>query len=289
MEIAVTGRHVQISDRFREHLDEKLAKVPHLAPRLQRLDVVVTHEVNRRQAKECDRVEITGYVKGSVIRAEACADDKYAALDVVADKLFERLRRVHDRSRVHRGRHAPESVAQATARTAAEAGDLMPPDGLRSAEPGAAVGPTAGGPAAEVRIEPVEAGQAAGMPGEARNGSSGITAAEPTDEADSADGLLDLIGAVDSPIEVREKVHATSPMSLDQALYEMELVGHDFYLFHCIHTDRPSVVYRRRGWSYGVIRLAVSPAAENGGGTETDPSKTAADAARPDDRVAASG
>jgi hypothetical protein len=44
-------------------------------------------------------------------------------------------------------------------------------------------------------------------------------------------------------------------MTLDQALYEMELVGHDFYLFVDKATDRPSVVYRRRGWSYGVIAL----------------------------------
>jgi hypothetical protein len=44
-------------------------------------------------------------------------------------------------------------------------------------------------------------------------------------------------------------------MSLDQALYEMELVGHDFYLFVDVDAGVPSVVYRRRGWSYGVIRL----------------------------------
>jgi len=62
----------------------------------------------------------------------------------------------------------------------------------------------------------------------------------------------------DSPIHVREKIHATTPMGLDQALYEMELVGHDFYLFHDKDTNQPSVVYRRRGWSYGVIHLDVS-------------------------------
>jgi hypothetical protein len=36
----------------------------------------------------------------------------------------------------------------------------------------------------------------------------------------------------------------------------MELVGHDFYLFACVDTGRPSVVYRRKGYDYGVIRLA---------------------------------
>ena len=205
MEIVVTGRHTQVSDRFRTHLDEKLSKVPQLAPRVQRVDVVVSHEPNKRQAKACERVEITCHVKGPIVRAEACLDDKYAALDVALDKLMERLRRAHDRRRVHRGRHAPESVAQATARVA---GQL--------------------------------------------NGA----AEERAGEGEAAEG--DLFGAQgNSPIEVREKIHATRPMTLEDAVRDMELVGHDFYLFHDVDTDQPSVVYRRRGWSYGVIHLDV--------------------------------
>jgi ribosomal subunit interface protein len=208
VEIVVTGRHTQVSERFRRHLDEKLAKVPQLAPRVQRLDVVVTHEANKRQAKACDRVEITCHVKGPVVRAEAIADDKYGALDIAMDKLLERLRRDHDRRRVHRGRRVPQSVAQATSRLAENPLSLS---------------------------ELVGATRALGG----------------QDEAD----LLGADGA--SPIHVREKVHATMPMGLDQALYEMELVGHDFYLFHDKDTNQPSVVYRRRGWSYGVIHLDV--------------------------------
>ena len=173
---------------------------------MQRLDVVVTHEVNKRQAKGSDRVEITCHVKGPVVRAEASADDEYGALDIAMDKLLERLRRDHDRRRVHRGRRAPESVAQATARL----------DAAALTDEAARIAASAG---------------------------------------DGAD-LIDADG--DSPIEVREKIHASMPMGLDQALYEMELVGHDFYLFHDKDTDQPSVVYRRRGWSYGVIHLDVS-------------------------------
>jgi len=56
---------------------------------------------------------------------------------------------------------------------------------------------------------------------------------------------------------VREKTHLAKPMSLDQALYEMELVGHDFYLFVDADSMMPSVVYRRRGYDYGVIHLDV--------------------------------
>ena len=195
MDIVVTGRHLTVSDRFRAHIEEKLEKITQLEPRTRRVEVLVSHEPNRRQAEVCDKVEITCYAKGPVVRAEACVEDKYAALDLAIDKLMERLRRQKDRRQVHRGRRTPESVARATARI---------------------VTPAEGGPASV---------------------------------ADDGDQF------VDSPVEVREKVHRSTPMTLSDALSEMELVGHDFYLFHDIDTDRASVVYRRHGWSYGVLHL----------------------------------
>jgi hypothetical protein len=54
---------------------------------------------------------------------------------------------------------------------------------------------------------------------------------------------------------IRRKVFPTQPMTLDDAVDNMELVGHDFYLFIDTVTGSPSVVYRRRGWTYGVISL----------------------------------
>jgi ribosomal subunit interface protein len=56
---------------------------------------------------------------------------------------------------------------------------------------------------------------------------------------------------------VREKEHPATPMTVDQALFEMELVGHDFYLFRDVDSGRPAVVYRRHAYDYGLIRLAV--------------------------------
>jgi len=63
---------------------------------------------------------------------------------------------------------------------------------------------------------------------------------------------------VDGALVVREKAHAADPMTLDQALFEMELVGHDFYLYVDAEAGTPSVVYRRRGYDYGVIRLVTT-------------------------------
>ncbi|MFD6419507.1 ribosome hibernation-promoting factor, HPF/YfiA family [Streptomyces sp. NPDC060194] len=79
--------------------------------------------------------------------------------------------------------------------------------------------------------------------------------AVPTSKA----GPLDVQG--EGPLIVREKTHVAAPMTLDQALYEMELVGHDFYLFVDSDTKEPSVVYRRHAYDYGVIHLTTDPLA----------------------------
>jgi ribosomal subunit interface protein len=60
------------------------------------------------------------------------------------------------------------------------------------------------------------------------------------------------------PVVVREKTHATSPMTVEQAVTEMELIGHDFFLFQDSESGRHSVVYRRRGYDYGLIRIDSS-------------------------------
>ena len=199
MEILVTGRHIEVKERFRRHVLEKLAKVPQLAPRVQRLDVVVSHEGKGRQSPVCERIEITAVGKGPVVRAEAAAEDPYVALDKAYNKLQERLRRAHDRKVVGRRRHAPDVLVASIAAMAEEDASAAEQDG-RAAE----------------------------------------------DEGP------------DSPVEIREKVHRATPMTLDQALYEMELVGHDFYLFVDQETQQPAVVYRRRGYDYGVITLDVN-------------------------------
>jgi hypothetical protein len=58
-----------------------------------------------------------------------------------------------------------------------------------------------------------------------------------------------------TPVVIREKVFPSTRMTIEDAVDHMELVGHDFYLFIDAHSDRPSVVYRRKGWDYGVIGL----------------------------------
>ncbi|MFU8849688.1 ribosome hibernation-promoting factor, HPF/YfiA family [Micromonospora sp. SL1-18] len=212
MDIVVKGRNVEVPDHYRVHVAEKLAKIERYDHKLIRVDVELFHERNPRQADHCQRVEITCVTRGPVIRAEACTSDFYSALDTAIAKLDTRFRRAADRRRVHRGRHAPLSVAAATADL--PVADL---DG-----PGLAV----------------------------LNGTGTATAvAERPDE----DGYQEYD---DQPWHIaREKVHPAEPMTVDDALFQMELVGHDFYLFQDKESGRPSVVYRRHAYDYGIISL----------------------------------
>ncbi|MDQ1465415.1 MAG: hypothetical protein QOC73_2356 [Actinomycetota bacterium] len=207
MDIVVTGRHIDVPARLREHAEEKLAKVAKLSPKAIRIDVEVSRERNPRMAEICDRVELTCISRGPVIRAEAAAPEMLEAFDLAWTKLESRLRRAADRRRVHRGVRTPTSVASATA------GLSPPPDAVGSST-------SAGGS---------------------------------TGAADDDDRYP--IGEPEGPMLVREKLHTASPMTLDQALYEMELVGHAFFLFADKDSGLPSVVYRRRAYDYGVIRI----------------------------------
>ncbi|EDY45817.2 S30AE family protein [Streptomyces sp. SPB074] len=216
IDIVVKGRKTEVPERFRKHVAEKLnvEKIQKLDGKVMSLDVEVSKEHNPRQADRCDRVEITLRSRGPVIRAEACAADPYAALDLAVAKLAARMRKEHDKRRTRRG---TERL------TAAEVAERVP-----------------------------------GTAGLNEDG----TFAEPEPESDGGVptkkvGSLEVQG--DGPLVVREKTHLAAPMSLDQALYEMELVGHDFYLFVDAETKEPSVVYRRHAYDYGVIHLSSDP------------------------------
>lgn len=222
MDIVVKGRNVEVPEHYRQHVAEKLHKVERYDHKLIRVDVELFHERNPRQSDHCQRVEITCVSRGPVVRAEACAADFYSALDTAITKLDTRLRRAADRRRVHRGRHAPVSVAEATA-------------------PLAFVQPVLGGP-------PVTAGASlrGGVATAVPAGSEPIDDAEPEflDEPDDQPWHL-----------VREKEHPGDPMTVDDALFHMELLGHDFFLFNDKESGRPSVVYRRKAYDYGVMSL----------------------------------
>jgi ribosomal subunit interface protein len=197
VDVVVKGRNVEVPGHYREHVTDKLDKAVRLDRKIVEIDVELLHERNPRQQDHCQRVEITCYSRGPVVRAEATARDFYSALDEAIGKLTGRLRRAADRRRMHRRRRPPASVAVESLPT--------PP----------------------VEQRPAEAEE-------------------------------------DRPWRIRRaKEHPGDPITVDDALFRMELVGHDFFLFLDKESGRPSVVYRRKGYDYGVISLA-GPASSPG-------------------------
>jgi len=220
MEIIVKGRHTGVSDRFRDHVNTKLARIERLDHKLIRVDVEVSKESNPRIVDQRERVELTIHSRGPAVRAEASADDRFAALDIALGKLEGRLRRLADRRKIHHGNHCPPSVAELTATALAESLESAPAHLLT----------------AQSLVEPQ---------------------AEADAEADIVEdkSIIPIQMDGDGPLMVREKFHEADPITIDQALLEMELVGHDFYLFRDKESGQPSVVYLRQGYNYGVLRL----------------------------------
>ncbi|MCW2854867.1 MAG: ribosomal protein [Marmoricola sp.] len=204
MDVVVSSRHCEVSERFREHVEDKLTRLEKHDHRIIRVEVLLERERNARQPERQVRVELTAKSKGPILRAEAAAEDKMAALDLALDKMSAQMRRAADRRKVHRGQHTPESLGHAMARTGNGETEVDGDDVI-----------------AEHHVGPVAV--------------TGV-----------------------GPLVVREKTHVASAINLEQALYEMELVGHDFYLFVDKESERPSVVYRRRGYDYGVISLELT-------------------------------
>jgi len=226
VEIVVTGRNVEVPDHFRVHVAEKVERLERYDHKIVGMEVELFHERNRRQLKNCQRVEITGRGCGPVARAEACAQDFYSALDAAISKLEGRLRRSHDRRRITARR---STVLKGRGGVGGQTMLLEAPTDVEIDLP-------APRDALESEVE------------------------TPSDVVDTVSEAVDDDKDLDDEYRpgriVRRKVHTANPMSVDDALSRMELVGHDFYLFSDAETGAPSVVYRRRGYDYGVIRLS---------------------------------
>ena len=215
METNIVGRNLGITDRFREYATEKAEKIAGLAEKALALEIKVSRHTEKSGAAGNDRVELTLIGKGPIVRAEAEGSDKYAAFDIALGRLLERVRRAKDRKKVHRGGAHRPTSLHDASSSGFAVIDIVPADG-----------------------DTLERVRTGAIP----------VVSDAAEEAEEAEEVY-------SPVVIRRKVFSAAPMTVDDALYFMELVGHDFYLFQDAESHRPSVVYRRKGWDYGVIEL----------------------------------
>jgi ribosomal subunit interface protein len=249
VDIIFRGRRTGIQERFRDYATAKLARIVKLDQKTISIDVEVTLEPNPRQSAQRERVELTLFSRGPVVRAEAAADDRFQALDQALAKLETHMRRACDRRKARNSAHVPplEALPVQPAGVPGRVEVVNAPD-PEPADSGPAPGDRAAVPAARAAAADGAAWRETEDPG------------WPDTEL-QLDGVVPIAMEGDGPLVVRDKFHSATPMTIDRALFEMELVGHDFFLFRDETCHLPSVVYRRRGYHYGVIRLVEEVAA----------------------------
>lgn len=229
MDITLIGRNVEVTDRFRDYATEKSTRVEHLAEKALALEIRLCrhHETNGTAGD--DRVELTLIGPGPIVRAESGGADRFAAFDNALQKLLEQVRRAKDRRKLHRGHGDRMTSLRKASVVDFDGHGVVPADGdlMRWAETGP----------------------------EQPSVETDLTNGAPDDAEDDDEEY--------SPVVLRRKSFEAAPMTVDDALYRMELVGHDFYLFVDSGSGRPTVVYRRKGWDYGVIDIETTAASED--------------------------
>jgi len=215
MDINIIGRNLGITDRFREYATEKSEKVSHLAERAISFEIKISRHNEKLGSQNGD-----DRVELTLVGPKAVVRSEATGQDKYAafDIALGKLL---------------ERVRRAKDRRKVHRGQHRPTS-LREAS-------TDGFSSVGLAAAPVA------VLDQVRTGSSAAVSDEVEQTAEADEEY--------SPVVIRKKVFASVPMAVDDALYYMELVGHDFYLFVDQETQRPSVVYRRKGWDYGVISL----------------------------------
>jgi len=229
MKIQVKGRNVAVTDALKDYAHEKLGRVQRLLSE-RRIDEVSRVELELKVEKnpsipDNNVAEATIFTRGPVIRAKESSDDMYAAIDLVTDKLQRRVKKYHDK--VHHRNHHKYATEKAGLVVAAE-----------EAAAAAAMG----------EVPPEEAAEVAAVAAAATNGHAVA--------AHSAAGISDELLPPDDEEHgsvVKVKRFPLKPMSVEEATMQLELVGHDFFVFQNAETETTNVVYRRRDQHYGLI------------------------------------
>ena len=191
MQLAVSGKNLDVTEPIRAYAERKLERIERHLPDGTRVDLEISVERHKTvQGKQ--RAELTVWTSGPVLRAHEASDDLYAAIDLAIDKLDRQVKKYRDRKRRWHPRHG---VAKAD---------------------------------------------------------SVLTELDAEDEsAELAPPLAN--GDAHAPSIVRTKRFNMKPMDAEEAALQLEMVGHEFFVFLSADTEDVAVIYRRRDGDLGVI------------------------------------
>ncbi len=174
MELTISGKNTEISDRIRGYIEKKAARLDRYLPHIDNAVVELTRE-SAKSSEDRHIAQLTIRTRGTVLRAEERATDVFTAIDAVLDKMYRQIMRYKTR---RRGRSRTQ----------------------------------------EERLMPL------------------------VEEYEEAPKRI-----------VRTKRFLVIPMDDEEAAEQMELLGHDFFLFLNANTGELNVIYRRRDGNYGLI------------------------------------
>ncbi len=184
MQLAISGRNLEVTDSLRSYVEKKIGRLDRYLPNVIDARVELAVE-NTRAAKDRQIAQVTLRTKHAILRAEEASADMFASIDAV----FEKMQRQVDR---YKGKRWAKRAVGETAEVAAAA----PEEG---------------------------AGE----------------------EAEAEEPL---------PRITRVKRFQMVPMDEEEAVEQMELLGHNFFVFFNVNQNQINVVYKRSAGDYGLIQ-----------------------------------
>jgi len=218
MEVHVHSHQLTIRDNLREYVQEKLGKLEKVFPDITSAEIGFTRRA-KNHGEDKYKVEVTLHCNGTFVRAEDDSTSPFAAVDFVAEKLERQLKRY--KGRVYRNLSRDAKRHHGPTLRSGEYFEEEIPEG--SVIPAATNG-THDAHHAPILVEDAE-------------------------DLEDADGM---------PVIVRSKRFHMKPMGPEEAAMQLELLGHDFYVFANPESGSMNVVYRRKDGNFGLIEPEAS-------------------------------
>ena len=227
MQVHIHSKNLSVRDNLKDYAEEKLGKLTKVYPEISSADIGFTRRA-KKSGEDKYKVEITLHCKGNLVRAEEDENTPFAAIDLVSEKLERQLRRFKGKLYTNLNKHKKRSARKQRD----SAGEFLTPEQIEAL---AAVGQQLTTP--ETNGAPMK----------------DLEEPELIDDPADSDAIDD-----GQPVIVRSKSFAVKPMAPSEATMQMELLGHDFYVFLDDETNQVSVVYKRRDGNYGLIQPEIA-------------------------------
>jgi putative sigma-54 modulation protein len=219
MELTIRPKNFKLASGTESHIRKRLERLPRHLDNLESAEVILSQEPTRLAPHRVTYVaQLTLHTKNNLIRSEVANPELLTAVDEAVDHLSRQIERLKGRF-YRKGRPGLGKSSANVVAISSEARSV------------------------------VEMAEPAKLPQPARGRKRA-----PKVQPPSPDGLVeDEIGTI-----VKVKRFSVNPMYPDEAIEQMELLGHTFFVFWNAADEHMNVVYRRKDGDYGLLQPELS-------------------------------